>query len=179
MSYESPEYTVTERIGRVEIRDYDGYLAAETTVDGPLERAGNAGFRTLARFIFGANETAPGESTKIAMTTPVTQVPTGDRYRIRFMMPRAYTTDTLPTPADDRVTITEVGPQRVAALRYSGSWSKSGHDRHLCELRDTLAVDGRSTVGEPVWARYDPPWKPWFLRRNEVMLELDDSASDG
>lgn len=32
---------------------------------------------------------------------------------------------------------------------------------------------GLTTVGEPVWARYDPPWKPWFLRRNEVLLEID------
>jgi len=117
MSYQSPSYEVVERIGRVEIRNYDGYLAAETVVEGTLERAGNAGFRTLARFIFGANEATPGESTKIAMTTPVAQVPEGDRFRIRFMMPGEYTTDTLPTPNDERVVIREVGPQQVAAIR--------------------------------------------------------------
>lgn len=62
MAYESPSYVVVERIGRVEIRDYEGYRAAETDVDGPLEQAGNAGFRTLARFIFGANQVSPGRA---------------------------------------------------------------------------------------------------------------------
>ena len=105
MAYESPSYVVVERIGPVEIRDYDGYLAAETDVDGSLEQAGNAGFRTLARFIFGANQVSPGQSTKIAMTSPVTQVPADDRFRVRFMMPTQYTADSLPVPDDPRVEI--------------------------------------------------------------------------
>jgi hypothetical protein len=178
MAYESPSFVVVERIGRVEIRDYDGYLAAETDVDGPLEQAGNAGFRTLARFIFGANQVSPGQSTKIAMTSPVTQVPADDRFRVRFMMPTKYTAESLPVPDDPRVTIVEVGPQRLAAIRYSGRWSQDGHDRHLEELREVLAANDRSTVGEPIWARYDPPWKPWFLRRNEVLVELDEPPSE-
>jgi hypothetical protein len=174
MSIESPAYEVVERIGRVEIRDYEGYLAAETEVSGALDRAGNNGFRTLARFIFGANENARGENTKIAMTTPVTQVPSGDRFRIRFMMPSEYTADSLPTPNDDRVTIREVEPHRVATITYSGCWSKRSHDRRLRKLRDVLDAEGRRTTGEAVWARYDPPWTPWFMRRNEIMLELDE-----
>ena len=178
MAYESPSYVVVERIGPVEIRDYEGHLAAETDVDGSLERAGNAGFRTLARFIFGANQVSPGQSTKIAMTSPVTQVPADDRFRVRFMMPTQYTAESLPVPDDPGVTIVEVGPQRLAAIRYSGQWSQDGHDRHLDELRVVLAANGRSTIGEPIWARYDPPWKPWFLRRNEVLVELDEPPSD-
>ena len=67
-----------------------------------------------------------------------------------------------------------VDAQRLAARRYSGRWSQGAHDRHLRELRDTLDEAGLETTGEPIWARYDPPWKPWFLRHNEVLLALDD-----
>jgi hypothetical protein len=93
---------------------------------------------------------------------------------VRFMMPKEFTPDSLPAPTDDRVTIEEVGPQRLAALAYRGRWSTGLHDHHLRRLRDTLAEAGLATTGEPVWARYDPPWRPWFLRHNEVLLALAD-----
>jgi hypothetical protein len=32
---------------------------------------------------------------------------------------------------------------------------------------------GYRVSGEPRWARYDPPWKPWFLRRNEVIVPIE------
>lgn len=174
MALESPEYTVERRLGEVEIRSYEPYVVASTTVRGSLQSAGNAGFGILARYIFGGNDAGGGESTKIAMTTPVLQVPAEERYVVRFMMPREFTAESLPAPNDDRVTIEEVGPQRVAALRYRGRWSTGLHDRHLRRLRDTLAEAQLATTGEPVWARYDPPWRPWFLRHNEVLLALAD-----
>jgi hypothetical protein len=172
MSYESPKYEVEKRIGEIEIRRYAPYLMAETTVSGSIEGAGNSGFRVLARYIFGHNEAESGESTKISMTTPVTQERNGDEFRVRFMMPSSYNADSLPTPKDAQVTIHEVGERRLAAISYSGRWSQSGYEQHLQELSVTLETAGLSTVGEPVWARYDPPWKPWFLRRNEVLLEV-------
>lgn len=174
MAYESPSYRVEERIGEIEIRQYESYLVAETLVQASLEGAGNGGFRRLAGYIFGGNETAGGDSTKIAMTTPVTQDRVGDEYRVRFMMPSQYTGESLPTPTDSRVTFGEVGPQRLAAIRYSGRWTRSGYEQHLTMLSEALESAGQSVVGEPIWARYDPPWKPWFLRRNEVLIALDD-----
>lgn len=177
MSYESPRYQVERKIGRVEIRRYEPYLAASTDVEGSLERAGNRGFRVLARYIFGGNVGRDDAgSTKISMTTPVTQQRVGDRYRIRFMMPSAYTAETLPIPEDAQVTIDPVDGRRMAAIRYSGSWSRAGYRRNLEELRTTLTDADIEPTGEPIWARYDPPWKPWFLRRNEVLIGL---AGDG
>lgn len=174
MAYESPTYRVEERIDEIELRRYEPYLVAETLVQGPLERAGNGGFRLLAGYIFGGNKTADGDSTKIAMTTPVTQDRVGDQYRVRFMMPTQYTDESLPTPKDPRVTISEVGPQRLAAIRYRGRWTRDGYERHLRKLSDTVNHAGHTAIGEPIWARYDPPWTPWFLRRNEVLIALDD-----
>jgi hypothetical protein len=174
MAYESPTYRIEERIGKVELRRYEPYVVAETLVEGSLERAGNGGFRRLAGYIFGGNETASGDSTKIAMTSPVIQDRVGDRYRVRFMMPSSFTGDSLPTPKDSRVTISEVGPQLLAAIRYGGRWSRAGYERHLAMLREALEDAGRVAVGEPIWARYDPPWTPWFRRRNEVLIAVDE-----
>jgi hypothetical protein len=189
LALESPEYRVVETLGDVEIRAYEPYLVAETEVDGPLEEAGNRGFRTLARYIFGANQarrkvemTAPvtqskAASEKISMTAPVTQKRTGGRFTIQFMMPSEYTKETIPTPNDSAIRIREVPSRRLAAIRYSGTWSRKNYDQHLRELRDTLRQHGYQAVGEPIWARYDPPFKPWFLRRNEILTAFERSAS--
>jgi len=176
MSNECPEYEVERRIGDIEIRRYQPYIVAETFVGGSLERAGTGAFRRLAGYIFGGNRTASGGSTKIAMTTPVTQERVGDEFRVRFMMPSEYDLESLPTPNDHRVRLERVGAQRLAAIRYSGRWSKAGYERHLAELVEALAANGLATSGEPIWARYDPPWTPWFLRRNEVLVALDERS---
>ena len=174
MSYETPSYRVEEQIGDIELRRYEPYVVAETLVSASLEGAGNRGFRLLAGYIFGGNTTAGGESTKISMTTPVTQDRVGEEYRVRFMMPSAYRGESLPTPNDSRVTISEVGPQLLAAIRYGGRWTSRGYEEHLAKLTDALESAGRRAVGEPIWARYDPPWTPWFRRRNEVLVAVDD-----
>lgn len=181
MAYESPTYRVVERFGEIEIREYKSYLAAETSVEGGLEGAGNRGFRILAKYIFGDNEgrrkiamTAPvsqeiAEGTKIAMTAPVTQEKAGDKYRVRFMMPAEYSRAELPKPNDPRIVIREVPARSFAVVRYSGTWSKCNYEKHLEQLHDTLRAEGLGPVGEPIWARYNPPFMPWFLRRNEIL----------
>jgi hypothetical protein len=187
MANESPTYQVEAQIGDIELRRYEPYVVAETLVNGSLERAGIGGFRLLAGYIFGKNETAGagaggdggagdggGGSTKIAMTSPVFQERVGDDYRVRFMMPSSFTADSLPTPTDARVTINEVGAELVAAIRYGGRWTSAGYERHLAKLSAALDGAGYTTVGEPMWARYDPPWTPWFQRRNEVLIAVRD-----
>jgi len=181
MAYESPTYRVVDRFGEIEIREYEPYLVAETTVDGGLEGAGNRGFRILAKYIFGDNQgsrkiamTTPvsqeiAEGTKISMTAPVTQEKAGDRYTIQFMMPPEYSREELPEPNDPRIAIREVPARRVAAVRYSGTWSKRNYEKHLERLLDTLSAEGYEPLGEPIWARYNPPFMPWFLRRNEIL----------
>ena len=182
--YETPEYEIVERIDSVEIREYAPYLAAETTVDVNLEKAGNQGFPVLAKYIFGGNRstkknamTSPvtqkssgGE--KIAMTAPVTQKRSEEQYVVQFLMPSEYSKDELPVPNDARINIREVTGRRVAAIRYSGTWSKRNYEKHLARLIDTLRTEGYAAVGEPTWARYNPPFTPWFLRRNEIMTEF-------
>jgi hypothetical protein len=182
MAIEKPSYRVVERREAFEIREYAPYLVAETVVGGSREEAGNAGFRILAGYIFGKNRgekkiamTAPvtqAEPARIAMTAPVAQSGEEGRWVIQFMMPSAFTLETLPEPLDPAVTFRVVPARRVAAHAYSGTWSASRYEEHLATLRAALASAGLTAVGEPVWARYDPPFMPWFLRTNEILLEL-------
>ncbi len=189
VAYESPDYRVTETLGGVEIREYAPYLVAETTVDGTIESAGNEGFRRLAKYIFGGNRgaakvamTTPvvqekAAGTKIAMTAPVTQSQSGDQFVVRFMMPSQYSKDTLPEPNDARVAIEEVPARTLAAIRYSGTWSKRNYEKNLATLQSELRSAGLEPIGEPLWARYNPPFTPWFMRRNEILTEFRPASA--
>lgn len=184
VSYESPDYRVVDRLGEIEIREYDGYLVARTRVEGDLESAGNQGFRILAGYIFGDNRsqtkiemTAPvtqreETSTTIEMTAPVTQQEEDGSYALSFMMPSEFSRDTLPEPVDPRVEIAEVPPRTMAAIRYAGTWSKKNYQKQLERLLTALGRAGYQAVGEPVWARYNAPFTPWFLRRNEILTSF-------
>ena len=126
MAYESPSYRVIDHLPEeVEIRDYEPYVVAEVSVGGTAGSAGNDGFRVLAGYIFGGNR-GPGEgadeSTKIAMTSPVTQQASDGGYVVRFMMPSEYSVETLPEPEDERIRLREVEGRKLAAVRYGGRW---------------------------------------------------------
>jgi hypothetical protein len=184
MATETPKYKVVAKVDAFEVRDYEAYLVAETEVAGDRDSAGDAGFRILADYIFGNNRgarkiamTAPvtqvEAGTKIAMTAPVAQVATAaGRFIIQSKMPTECARAYLPAPVDERVRFRQVPAGRVAALRYSGTWSESRYLDHLAKLRASMARDNLEPAGEPVWARYDPPFKPWFLRTNEILVEV-------
>ncbi len=184
MAYDSPRYRIAKTLGDIEIREYEPYLVAETIVEGGLESAGNRGFRILAKYIFGDNQgrrkiamTAPvsqekAEGMKIAMNAPVTQEKAGDQYTIQFMMPSEYSLAELPEPNDSRISIREMPARSFAAVRYSGTWSKRNYQKNLELLLSALREAGYEPSGEPIWARYDAPFKPWFLRRNEILTEF-------
>ena len=111
-------------------------------------------------------------SEKIAMTAPVSQTRENGRWRIAFMMPSAYTTDTLPIPDDERISLRMEKEKTVAVIRYSGTWGKKRYDNHATKLTDWIFLKGWEIVGDPVWARYNPPFMPWFLRRNEILIPV-------
>ena len=114
-------------------------------------------------------ESAP---VKITMTAPVGQQRAGDRWRVAFVLPASYTLATVPRPIDDRVTLAEVPPRRVALVRYRGGWSQARYDDELESLQAFIAARALHATGEPVFARYDPPFMPWFLRRNEIHIPV-------
>jgi len=180
---EEPRYTVVREYDGFEIREYAPHIVAEVVVPGPSEEAGNQGFRILAGYIFGKNKgerkiamTAPVAQTaapvKIEMTAPVTQIAANGAYVVQFMMPSEYTLETLPEPLDPQVKLKEVSGGRFAVIRYSGAWSERNYKEHLEELERGVKAAGLRTTGSPVYSRYNPPFVPWFLRRNEIWLKL-------
>ncbi|KMQ52251.1 SOUL heme-binding protein [Chitinispirillum alkaliphilum] len=185
MGYEQPRYVVERRYEDFEIRKYEPYIVAETEVEGVRQSAGTEGFRRLAGYIFGKNRrseklamTAPVTQTKgirIAMTAPVAEMASekrDDRFLVQFMMPSQFRIETLPKPLDERIHFRKIPPRRMAAIRYSGSWSEKRYLSHLDRLRTAMRQKGIEEKGDPIWARYDPPFKPWFLRRNEILIEI-------
>lgn len=184
---EEPQHTTRALGDGVEIRRYAMRIAAETTVAAGEESARNAGFRRLAGYIFGANHgqttiamTAPvaqqrAEGAKIAMTAPVAQSAGSDGdWVIRFFMPSKWTMAELPVPDDDRVRLVTVAPETVAALRFSGDRSPRAVADQTDKLRNTLRVYGFVATGDANAWFYDPPWTLPFLRRNEVVIPVDD-----
>jgi hypothetical protein len=77
-----------------------------------------------------------------------------------------------PDPNDARVHLREIPAHEVAVIRYSGLWSASSYDQHLAQLQAALKAADLRWTGDAVWSRYDPPFMPWFLRRNEIWLKL-------
>lgn len=186
MAIEIPEYRVVEQDGSFELRAYSSYLIAETEVEAGFMNAGNIAFGRLFRYISGANTaqaeiamTAPVEQSsqgeKIAMTAPVEQAKADGVYRVGFVVPRKYNRETVPKPTDPRVSIREVPARTVAVWRYSGRWTEENFREHEKDLRRAVQARGLQAVAgdSAIIARYDAPFIPWFMRRNEVLIPLE------
>jgi len=181
---EEPDYEVVRKLSdQVELRQYAPHVVAEVVLQASADEAGNQAFPILAGYIFGKNKgerkfamTAPVTQSAVpvtmAMTAPVTQSAAPGGMRVQFVLPKGVTLDSAPEPLDPRVQLRLVPASQWAAIRYSGTWSQANYDEHLALLRAALDQAGVATQGEPVLARYNPPFTPWFLRRNEIWLAL-------
>jgi len=167
---EQQVYEVLEKYPDFELRRYPDHLVAETEVSGAFELAGNMAFPRLARYIGGHNRS----SRKMVMTAPVVQEqdPQSHRYIVGFVMPADVSAEDLPDPVDSNVHTRRVPTETAAALRFSGRWSHSSYEKRTEQLLAALDRAGLEVVGAPRYARFDPPWTPWFLRRNEVVVPV-------
>ena len=183
---EEPKYTVLKTYENFEIRNYDSYLVAEVDIEGSYNETGNEAFRILAGYIFGDNQssmkmnmTAPVESEvypsseKMNMTAPVFSNENINGYTYRFVMESKYTKETLPVPNNSKIRITEIKDRVMAVISFSGRWSQKNFKKHEQILSKNLTDRGIGAVSEAIYARYNAPFTPWFLRRNEIMYEID------
>lgn len=191
--YESPDYEVVADLDGIEIRRYAPRVVAETTVVAETRRlATREGFRRLARFIFGDNETAEGEASKIAMTTPVeasfdglTQAertrldaepvgrPEERRWRITFTLPSTFTVENAPSPVDARVRVVERPGELRAALRFSGWAERQDLEPLRARLRVAIETSDYAATGPAELAQYDPPMAVLSVfRRNELLVPV-------
>jgi hypothetical protein len=186
VSVEEQSYTTIKKTDAFEIRSYPTSLVAEVAVEGNFNNVGNKGFRILADFIFGKNtrsitikdsstesQIIKNDNEKIKMTAPVEMNKKENKYVIRFIMPSKYTLKSLPKPLDKRITIKKTKESRKAALTYYGSWSESNFKTHEDLLIKLLQKNSISWSGNVIFARYNSPWTLWFLRKNEVIVQLD------
>lgn len=183
VNIQEAKYKVVEKDSNFEIRDYAPQILAETIIDGSFENAGNKAFRRLYSYISGNNQlqlkvdmTTPvsqkATSKAIKMTAPVSQQQVEDKWIVSFMMPASYTMETIPQPNDPKVKLRKIPSRRMAAVCYSGAWSKENYLKNKARLDTWMQRKDLVGIGNPVWARYNPPYTLWFLRRNEILIEL-------
>lgn len=154
-----------------ELRRYPAHVVADVEVDGSFASAGTTAFRPLVSYISKGG---------VAMTAPVLQqaidevedVTLAGRYRVSFVMPSGADVTSLPVPSDSQVVVRGVAEHVAAAVRFSGRWSAGSFRTHAADLRSAVLAAGWQPAGPVRWARFDPPWTPWFLRRNEVVLPV-------
>ena len=180
---EKPDYKVIQSEQNIEIRQYEPMIIAEVEVDGKREDAIGDGFRLLADYIFGNNTvqqvismTAPvqqKENQKIAMTAPVQQQSTGKSWRMSFVMPSKYSMDSLPVPNNNRVRLKEILTKKFVVIEFSGTNSNENVTEHENQLMNYIEANQIKINGSPKYAFYNPPWSLPFLRRNEVMIEIN------
>lgn len=202
MATEEPVFEVITKETDFEIRQYRPFIVAEVYVDGDLSEASSKGFRLIADYIFGNNESAKGAtdkaaekiamtapvtvepvavSAKIAMTAPVTVEPQvgnaekmaqAKRWKVHFVMPAEYTIETLPKPKNPLVSLREVSGKLQAVLVFAGFASESRVQEKTDELIAWLNTKQIKPIATPQLARYNPPWTLPFFRRNEIMVEI-------
>ena len=170
--YESPSYTVVQKEGSFEVRDYPEL----TLVSTPMQKRGEDGsFMKLFRFISGRND----RSQKISMTTPVLM--TGPESGVMsFIVPKDVAQQGVPTPSNPDVTISTKPPARYAVYQFSGPSKPGPSEAAAKKLLAWVAAKNLPTSGSPspLYAYYNPPWTPGFMRRNEVLLRLEPLASE-
>ena len=185
---EEAEYSVIERDGRFELRDYAPRIVAETRVEADFDEAGGIAFRRLFAYISGANlarreiamtapvvarQVAAGAATEIEMTAPVIGTADGRGWRFAFVLPSTFTADNAPHPTDAAVRLAAEPRRTVAAVRYSGRWRERSYRRELDSLEDWIDARGLEAASSPRVLAYDPPWTLPFLRRNEITIDVD------
>ncbi len=160
-STERPPYEVVRELSsRVEIRQYKQQTWISTAYN-----TDNSSFRVLASYIFGQNK----ERETVSMTAPVVT-----DEKMSFILPQDMNPEDAPTPDGQAIEFTTVPPRKLATLTFSWWTSQSRVEKKRAELLEVLLEYDIETKGGVFLMRYNDPWTPPFLRRNEVAVEIAD-----
>ena len=171
MAIEEPNYKIIEKNDAFEIREYESYIIAQMQVIGNFDEVGEQAFPILFKYISGENR--KGE--KIEMTAPVIQemdTKNSQKKFFSFVMPIKYTLATIPRPLDARISIKEIPAKKIAVRIFSGFWNEENYTENQDILLEELYKANIKTIGTVKLARYNSPFSIWFMRRNEIMIEM-------
>ena len=164
---EQHKYAVIKEYDDFEIRKYESALFSSVVMkDTSYDQTSSSGFRVLAGYIFGGNET--GE--KIAMTSPVS-MEMGDSTKMSFMVPSNYSEKDLPKPKNGRIFFERKEGAIMAAIRFGGWANDKRIEKYQKQLSEALAKQGIQHTGKFSYLGYNPPYA-LIARRNEVVVEL-------
>jgi hypothetical protein len=188
MAIEEPKFNLITKENAFELRAYQPKIIAEVSIDADMSESSSKGFKLIADFIFGNNTSRLGGSENISMTAPVSvyeksekismTAPVGvqevkDGWKVYFVMPSKYTLDSLPKPNNAQVSIKEIPAKKFAVIRFSGLVDEEKMNKKVKDLNEWIVNKNLKPISNPELARYNPPWTLPFLRRNEVMVEVD------
>lgn len=168
---ETPKFTLLKKIKNVEIRQYPTLILAQTKLkSGRYDGNEDNGFRTVAGYIFGGNQTQE----KIAMTAPVIMNMSDSSASMSFVMPSEYQMEDLPKPNSERVQLQRQDPMILGVISFGGYASQEKIQKYSEELKGILESNNLSIKGPLLFMGYNAPWDVTG-RRNEVAYELVDS----
>lgn len=184
---EGPEYTVVAKGDGYEIREYEGYTVASSSMSKVGEKysmddvaKGGAAFNALAAYLFGAND----EGKIMEMTTPVATTSVGE---MRFYLRKDRMNDgSIPQPLSKEnefneqgaVKVVDVSPARLAVATFTGFVTEGEVSRQKDQLLSALALDGvevdtpHGTLVPHVVFQYNPPYTIPIVRRNEIAISV-------
>jgi hypothetical protein len=187
-SIEMPKFSLLEKKNGYEIRHYEPYLTAQVEVTGTYTQASTQGFKILANYIFGNNlkdvnlsmssntiGNRKPASEKMSMTAPVMEnkVINNNTRIISFVMPSKYTKETLPKPNNPQVKIVPIPSKKMAVLTYSWYATESRVENKKRLLLLYLKRDSLLHSPEIQTARYNAPFNPPWMNRNEILTEIN------
>ena len=170
MAIETPEYRLISREGKFELRKYDSFLIAKTTVENDYKEATVTGFRRIANYIFGGNKS----QLSINMTAPViANVPNKEGiYNIIFVMPREHTLSSLPQPNNDQVKIENYNFGKTAVVKFGGWATNSRTKYYKSMLEEYLREKEFISSGKFLVAQYNSPYALPPFRKNEIIVPI-------
>jgi hypothetical protein len=162
-------YTLIQTQMDFEIRFYPSVtIATITSRAKSYKELAAVGFRQLAAYIFGGNESKQ----RIAMTAPVHMDINDSLSSMSFVMPSQYTKSNLPKPIDRDVMISNTQDEYTAALKFSGFASDKDIKKHTEKLEQALKQNGITYYGNFRFLGYDAPYK-LLGRRNEIIVSIN------
>ncbi|HBB52678.1 MAG TPA: hypothetical protein DCZ80_02085 [Legionellales bacterium] len=171
-TYEEPIYRMIFRQKPYEIREYEEMMVVASDQTGSRKRGIREGFKLLFAYISGAN----AAKQKISMTTPVMQIGTSDFWTVEFVLPRYLGDKDIPRPTHTSVKIKKIQKGRYAVIRFSGLIREKQLNQKLEDLKLFIIQHDCKIKHSPIFAFYDPPWTPSFLKRNEIWIQVEDDC---